>query len=81
MQLAKNVYLSFCLAGKSEGNIFEKWELESNHRPRFGRNWWFWKPSFRTNGGRFKCHENTDLNANWLCFNVSFTVYSWKKLK
>ncbi len=80
MNITDNIYLSFVVAGKSEGNVFELEELNSPHRPRFGRNWWFWTPSFRTNGGRFKSHENTDINTHWLCFSLSLTVYSWAKL-
>ena len=73
-----NTYLSILMAGKTTNEVFEEWELQSKHRPRFGRNWWFWMPSFRTNGGRFRCYETTDMAFNWLCLGISFTVYSWK---
>ena len=79
VDIKNNTYLSFVVAGKSEGNVFDQEELESLHRPRFGRNWWFWKPTFRTNGGRFKSWQNTDINSHWLCFSLSLTVYSWAK--
>jgi hypothetical protein len=78
MQLAKNIFISFVVAGKSANEVFEQWELDSPHRPRFGRNWWFWLPSLKTNGGRFRCHENTDINFHWLCCSISFTVFSWR---
>lgn len=77
IQLCKNVYISFGAAGKTTNEVFEQWELDSPTRPRFGRNWWFWKPTFRTNGGRFKSYQNTDINFHWLCFYASFTVYAW----
>lgn len=78
IQLAKNIFISFGAAGKTTNEVFEQWELDAPTRPRFGRNWWFWKPTFRTNGGRFKSHQNTDINFHWLCFYASFTVFSWK---
>lgn len=76
--LTKNVHICFGTAGKTTNEVFEQWELDAPTRPRFGRNWWFWKPTFRTNGGRFKSHQNTDINFHWLCFYASFTVFSWK---
>jgi hypothetical protein len=78
MQLTNNIFLSFVVAGKSKNEIFEQWELDAPTRPRFGRNWWYWTPTFRTNGGRFRSHENTDINFHWFCFSLSFTVFSWK---
>lgn len=74
MQIRNNVFLSLVMAGSSKGSTFEDWE-----KPRFGRNWWFWMPKPSTNGGRFKRHETTDIGISWLCFCVSFTVYSWGK--
>lgn len=79
MQLTKNIFLNFVAAGKSANEVFEQWELESAQCPRFGRNWWYWLPSLRTNGGRFRSHENTDINFHWFCYSISFTVYSWHR--
>lgn len=73
-----NTYLSFVLASKTTNEVFEQWELESKYRPRFGRCWWFWLPSLKSNGGRFRCYENTDINFHWLCLSISLTVYSWR---
>jgi hypothetical protein len=78
MQLAKHIHIGGTMAGRSTNEHFEQWELESPHRPRFGRNWWFWWPSLRTNGGRFRSHENTDINLHWLCFAAWLTVYAWR---
>lgn len=78
MNPIKTTYLSFVVAGKSANEKFEQWELDSPHHPRFGRNWWFWLPSFKTNGGRFKPHQNTDINFRWLCFSLSLTTFAWK---
>jgi hypothetical protein len=78
MPLTKNIHICFGAAGKTTNEVFEQWELDAPTRPRFGRNWWFWKPTFRTNGGRFKSHQNTDINFHWLCFHASFTVFSWR---
>ena len=78
MQIRKNIFLSFVLAGSSKGSTFEQYEIDAETRPRFGRNWWYWLPSLTNNGGRFKSHENTDINFHWLCFGILFTVYSWK---
>jgi hypothetical protein len=76
VQITKSVFISFVTAGRTTNEVFEQWELESKHRPRFGRNWWFWLPSLHCNGGRFRRHENTDITLHWLCFSVAFTVYS-----
>jgi hypothetical protein len=81
MQLGKNIYLGVGMAGRSYDSNFEQWELDSPHRPRFGRNWWFWLPKLITNSGRFRCYENTDINLNFLCFWVSITVYAWRGKK
>lgn len=75
----KNLFISFVMSGSSKGSVFEQWELESKSRPRFGRNWWFWLPSYNWNGGKFKNYENTDISILWLCFSVSITVYSWNR--
>lgn len=76
MQITKNVFLSFIMAGNSKGNTFEDWELESKHAPKFGRNWWYWKPTYSNNGGRFKSNLNTDISVYWLCFTIGITVYA-----
>ncbi len=78
MNPIRTTYLSFVVAGRSTNEKFEQWELDSPHRPRFGRNWWFWLPSFTTNGGRFKSHQNTDISFRWLCFSMSLTTFAWK---
>ena len=78
IKLTEHIYFCFVLAGKTTNEIFEQWELDAPTRPRFGRNWWFWKPSLRTNGGRFRSYENTDINFHWLCASISLTVYAWK---
>ena len=71
----KNLYFSFVIAGSSKNSNFEQWELESNHRPRFGRNWWFWVPYFNNNGGKFRKGLTTDVSLNFLCFSVGVTWY------
>lgn len=38
MRIANNIYLGFVIAGKTTNEEFEPLELESPHRPRFGRN-------------------------------------------
>lgn len=74
--LWRSTYLSLSVAGSSANSKFEQWELESAHRPRFGRNWWFWLPSLQHNGGRFRDFENTDTTLRWLCFSASLTVFA-----
>lgn len=78
IQFRGNIFLSIGMCGSSKGRIFEQCELESKYRPRFGRNWWYWFPELRSNGGKFRHYENTDINFHWFCFWISFTVYSWK---
>jgi hypothetical protein len=75
MTIVDQMYLSFVVAGSSEGVRFSTWEMELPSRPRFGRNWWYWVPSFSTNGGNFKRDKCTDVNLHWLCFIMSFTWY------
>lgn len=75
-----NIYVGFVMAGKTTNEKFEQWELDAPTRPRFGRNWWYWFPSIRTNGGRFRKHETTDVNFHWLCFAAWITVYCRMKL-
>ena len=77
IQISKNIYIGGTIAGKSKNEKFEESELQSPHRPRFGRNWWFWVPTARTNGGRLKSYENTDINFHWLCFTAWVTIFSW----
>ena len=81
MQLFNGVFLSLVTAGSSKDSVFEEWEISAPERPRFGRNWWFWKPTFKTNGGHFKSYENTDVGIQFLCFSLSLTVYSRTKYK
>jgi len=78
MQITKNIYFGATLAGRTTNEKFEQWELDAPTRPRFGRNWWFWWPTLRTNGGRLRSHENTDINFHWLCLSMWITVFSWK---
>lgn len=75
INITQNIFIGFVVAGESTNEVFEQWELESNHRPRFGRNWWFWFPNIKTNGGRFRSWEATDINLHWLCFCLYLTVY------
>lgn len=59
------------MAGKVGPNdIIEEWE-----RPRFGRFWWFWVPSFGWNGGRFSRGEIVDTGVKWLCFWFDVTFW------
>lgn len=78
IQLTKNTFLSFGVAGKTTNEVFEQWELDAPFRPKFGRNWWFWKPTIHANKGYFRSHQTTDVNFYWLCFYACFTVYAWK---
>lgn len=70
MKITEKLFISFVIAGSSRHSVFEQWELESAHRPRFGRNWWFWIPALNNNGGGFKRGNCTDLSVNWLCFSL-----------
>ena len=64
-------YVSVGMAGKVMPNDqIEDWES-----PKFGRYWWFWTPSFRSNKGKFKLSQNVDYNFHFLCFWLSFTFY------
>ena len=80
MQLTKSLFIGVVVAGSSKGNTFEQWELDAKTRPRFGRNWWYWLPSFGWNGGKFKKHENTDISFYWFCFVFNVTLYARQKL-
>ena len=75
MKIFNTTYISFVTAAKSTNEVFEQWELDAPTRPRFGRNWWYWKPTFSYNGGKFRRYENTDIQFHWLCFCVSLTTY------
>ena len=44
---------------------------------RYGFYWWFWCPSFRSNGGNIKDREVLDINFHWLIFWLAVT--SWPK--
>jgi hypothetical protein len=80
MQITRSVFVGAVLAGKRlPGEAVERWELESPHRPRFGRYWWYWWPAIRSNGGRFRQHECTDINFHWLCLCLSLTVFPWQR--
>lgn len=79
LQLTRNIGVAMTLAGKTTNETFEQWELDVPTRPRFGRNWWYWFPSIRTNGGRLRSHECTDVNFHWLCLAASITVFPWIK--
>jgi hypothetical protein len=78
MQLSNNIFISFVIAGKTTNEIFEQWELDATTHPRFGKNWWYWWPNIKSNGGRFRSYENTDINFHWLCYSLSLTVFSWR---
>jgi len=75
VSIINNCYLSCIISGSSIGSTFEQWELESSHRPRFGRNWWFWCPSISNNGGNFSKGKCTDIGIYWLCFCISLTLF------
>lgn len=77
-EITKNIFFGATLAGRTTNEKFEQWELDAPTRPRFGRNWWLWWPTLRTNGGRLRSHENTDINFHWLCLSMWITVFSWK---
>jgi hypothetical protein len=43
-EITRNIFFGATLAGKTTNEVFEQWELDAPTRPRFGRNWWYWKP-------------------------------------
>ena len=69
--------LSFVGVGKLEPGIENYEDLVSANEvpPRFGRNWWFWKPKIRWN---ILGKQNTieRFGVHWLCF--MFDVQWWK---
>lgn len=75
MQITKSIFICFVMSGSSKGNAFEQQELESTHRPRFGRNWWFWVPAITSNSGKFGKDECTNVDIYWLCFSLGLTVF------
>jgi hypothetical protein len=77
-EITRNIFIGATLAGKTTNEVFEQWEIDAPTRPRFGRNWWYWKPTFRTNGGGFKPYLNTDINFHWLCIAAWVTIFCWK---
>ena len=77
LKIIKSTRFSFVAAGSAKGWEFLEEDLTAYYRPRFGRCWWFWIPEFRSNGGKFKANEVTDMSLLWLCFSASLTVYSW----
>ena len=79
MKLTDHVYIGIGSAGSSKGSTFEDWEMAAKSRPRFGRNWWVWIPSIRTNGGCFRPQQITDFNVHWLCFYAYLIVYRFDK--
>ena len=79
MRIKDNIFFGVVIAGKTTNEVFEQWELESKHRPRFGRYWWFWMPSISNNGGGFRKNKTTDISFRWLCVSVYLTVYAWDK--
>ena len=76
-----DIFVSIGMAGKYKSlDEFEEYELKSVEHPRFGRYWWFWKPRFKSNGGKFNRTDIVDLNSNFLCFWFSVTFFPRKRV-
>ena len=75
MRIFKRISFHTAVAGSSINTVFEQWEMDAKTRPRFGRNWWFWTPTPRSNGGRLMRGRTTELSVHWLCFSATLTVY------
>ena len=41
----------------------------------YGFYWWFWKPRFNSNSGKFKRNECVDVSIQWLCFWFGFVFW------
>lgn len=50
-------------------------------KPKFGFYWWFWKPTWKTNGGKFKREEVVDVSVMWLCFSIGLIFWPGMSLK
>lgn len=64
MEIKKNVFLSFIVAGKLLPGDYDELKEANSVPPRFGRNWWFWKPDFTK--------TNIGWSLVWLCFMITY---------
>ncbi len=74
----KNKFLSFTKSGKYEDDGEGREHLISANGvpPKFGFNWWYWKPVYESNS---KSNDAfVSRNLSWLCFIVDYTDFSKK---
>lgn len=71
------ITLSNVVSGRVKPDDIIDYDFE---RPKFGFYWWFWKPTFQTNGGKFKKKQVVDISLQWLCFSMGLIFWpnnSW----
>ena len=66
------VTFSKVVAGRVRESDIIDYESEN---PKFGFCWWFWKPTWQTNGGKFKKGQTIDVGVFWLCFYVGLIFW------
>ncbi len=65
------VTVSKCRAGRVQpDDVIGEYE-----NPKYGFYWWFWKPRYVSNGGKFKREECVDVGLQWLCFSIGLIFW------
>ena len=75
MQLRDGIHLSFVMSGRYiDEEDYNDLKEANPVPPRFGFNWWFWKPVFKNN---FKdARYMNGLTLSWLCFILDYTDFN-----
>lgn len=69
--MSYKITISRGMAGRvSKSDIIEDFE-----NPKYGFYWWFWKPEYQSNSGKFKRNECVDVDVKWLCFWFGFVFW------
>lgn len=70
------VTVSNVIAGRVQLDDIIDYDFEN---PKYGFYWWFWKPKYISNEGKFKNQECVDVSLMWLCFSVGLIF--WPQVK
>jgi len=76
MELRSGVFVNFIMSGRCKTKEDYAHLKEVNpYPPRFGRNWWTWKPLLKTNF-RLKKDTITLFQFTWFCFTLDYTDFN-----
>jgi hypothetical protein len=74
MEIKKGKFIDFIISGRCNNKEEYKHYKEIGNNPKFGFNWWYWKPKYQNFYKNDKYMNG--FKIMWLCFLVDYTDYN-----